>query len=183
MSALFERVRQVMYQCFDREELVGVHYEPDSFEVGFIRSIDGDNFRLERIDRYGQSWGHLVGTLDKVMRIQTNTQYMQAVQLLMERHKMAPVPPRGAPDSLEMERILAFVIEKKIVAGIHTEEGNVIYGYVRAYSDDHVELEEISFLGYEDGTRVFPVEDVIRITYGGPDEESRIFLNRVRLGL
>jgi hypothetical protein len=54
---------------------------------------------------------------------------------------------------------------------------------VRAYSSDHVELEEISFLGYEDGTRIMPVDDITRLTYGGPDEVSRMFLNRVRLGL
>jgi hypothetical protein len=183
MSALFEKIRQVLYQSFDREELVGVHYEPDAFEVGFIRSIDGENFKLERIDRYGSNWGFLVGTIDKIMRVQTNTQYMQAVQLLLEKQKAGPTPSRGAPDSLEMEKLLAFVVSKNIVAGLHNEDGVVIYGYVRSYSDDHVEIEEISFLGNEDGIRIIPVEDVIRLTYGGPDEESRMFLNRVRLGL
>ena len=82
-----------------------------------------------------------------------------------------------------MEKLLAFVASKNILVGIHTEDGSVLYGYVRAYSDDHLELEEISFLGYEDGRRVFPIEDVMRLTYGGPDEEARMFLNRVRLGL
>jgi hypothetical protein len=183
VSELFERIRQVLYQCYDREELVGVHYEPDAFEVGFIRAIDGDNFRLERVDRYGQNWGVFAGTLDKVMRVQFGTQYMQSVQLLLERHKLTPNGGRGAPDSLEMEKLLAFCSEKNIIAGIHNEEGTVIYGYVRAYSDDHVEVEEISFLGYEDGRRVFPIEDIVRLSYGGPDEESRMFLNRVRLGL
>jgi hypothetical protein len=183
VSELFERIRQVLYQCYDREELVGVHYEPDSFEVGFIRAIDGDNFRLERVDRYGQNWGNFAGTLDKIMRVQYATQYMQAVQLLLERQKLPPNGGRGAPDSLEMEKLLAFAAEKNIVVGIHNEEGTVIFGYVRAYSDDHVELEEISFMGYEDGRRVFPIDDIIRLSYGGPDEESRMFLNRVRLGL
>jgi hypothetical protein len=182
VSELFERIRNVLYQCYDRSELVGVHYEPDVFEVGFIRGIDGDNFRLERIDRYGQNWGNFVGTLDKVMRVQYGTQYMQAVQLLLERQKM-PQPERGAPASLEIEKILAYVNEHNILAGIHNEEGTVTYGFVRAYSDDHVEVEEINFLGYEDGFRVFPIEDITRVSYGGPDEEARSFLTRVRLGL
>jgi hypothetical protein len=183
VSELFERIRQVLFECNERGELCGVHYEPDSFEVGFIREIDGDSFRLERIDRYGQNWGSFVGTLDKVLRVQFGTQYMQAVQLLLERQKLANGTSRGAPDSLEMEKLLAFAASKNLVVGIHTEDGSVLYGYVRAYSDDHIELEEISFLGYEDGRRVFPVEDVLRLTYGGPDEEARMFLNRVRLGL
>lgn len=183
MSALFERIRQVLFDCHERDELCGVHYEPDTFEVGFIREIDGDSFRLERIDRYGQNWGSFVGTLDKVMRVQYGTQYMQAVQMLIERVKLGNNGAKGAPDSLEMEKLLAFVTSKNILVGIHVEEGNIIYGYVRAYSDDHVEIEEINFLGYEDGRRVFPIEDVMRLTYGGPDEESRKFLNRVRLGL
>ena len=182
MSELYERIRGVLFQSHEREELVGVHYEPDSFEVGFIREIDGDSFRMERIDRYGKSWGSFVGTLDKVMRVQARTQYMQAVQLLLERQKM-PSTSRGAPESLEMEKLLEFAKSNNIIVGLFSDEGNTIHGYVRAYSDEHVELEEISFLGYEDGVRILPIEDIIRLTYGGPDEECRQFLNRVRLGL
>lgn len=183
MSELFECLRNAIQACFDREELIGIHYEPDVFEVGFVRAFDGDSFRLERIDRYGQNWGSFVGTLDKVLRTQHGTQYMQSVQLLLERVKQGPTPSRGAPDSLEMERLLEFCKSRNIVVGLHNEEGSTLYGYVRAYSSDHVELEEISFLGYEDGTRIMPVDDITRLTYGGPDEESRMFLNRVRLGL
>lgn len=182
MSELFERLRQVMFLCHEREELCGVHYEPDSFEVGFIREIDGDSFRLERIDRYGSNWGSFVGTLDKVMRVQYGTQYMQSVQLLMARPGGSP-PDRGAPSSLEIENVLSFAASRNLVVGIHIEDGTALYGYIRGYSSDHVELEELSFLGYEDGRRIFPVEDVMRVVYGGPDEESRQFLNRVRLGL
>ncbi len=183
MSELFERIRQVLFDCHERGELCGVHYEPDSFEVGFVREIDGDSFRLERIDRYGQNWGSFVGSLEKILRVQYGTQYMHAVKLLLERQKISNGQSRGAPDSLEMEKLLEFVMNKKLLAGIHTEDGSVLYGYVRAYSDDHVELEEISFLGYEDGRRVFPVEDIMRLSYGGPDEEARMFLKGVRLDL
>ncbi len=180
MSALFERIRQVLFDCHEREEICGVHYEPATFEHGFIREIDGDSFRLERIDRHGQNWGSFVGTLDKVMRVQFGTQYIQAVRMLLERDKLSGNQSKGAPESLEMEKLLAFVTSKNILVGLHIEDGSVMFGYVRAYSDDHIEFEEINFLGYEDGRRVFPV---MRLTYGGPDEESRKFLNRVRLGL
>jgi hypothetical protein len=183
VSELFERIRNVLFQCHEREELAGVHYEPENFEVGFVREIDGDNFRLERIDRYGKSWGSFVGNLDKVMRVQYGTQYMKAVQLLMEREKLSNGGSRGAPDSLDTLKILEFVKSKNLIVGVYIEDGSTFHGYVRAYSDDHVELEEISFLGYEDGVRVFPIEDIIRLCYGSPDEESRQFLNRVRLGL
>jgi hypothetical protein len=171
-----------MYLCLDREELCGVHYEPDTFEVGFIRSIEGDSFRIDRIDRYGSNWGSFVGSLDKVMRVQYGTQYMQSVQLLLARPSGSQ-PNRGAPNSLEIENVLSFASSKNLVVGIHIEDGSVLYGYVRGYSSEHVELEELNFLGYEDGRRIFPTDDILRVVYGGPDEESRQFLNRVRLGL
>lgn len=183
MSELFERLRSVIQSCLDRGELIGVYYEPDSFEVGFVREFDGDSFRIERIDRYGQNWGSFVGTLDKVIRVQYGTQYMQSVQLLMERIRRGTNGSHGAPESLEMEKLLEFCKTKNLVVALYGEDGNVVYGYVRAYSSEHVEVEEISYLGYEDGIRVMPMEDIARLTYGGPDEESRMFLNQVRLGL
>lgn len=183
MSILFEQIRRVLYQCFDREELVGIQYEPDAFEVGFVRSIDGENFRLERIDRYGQSWGSFHGTVDKVVRVQYGSQHMQAAQLLIERLKSGFSVQRGAPESLETIKILEFVTQNNLLVGIYNVEGVVLYGYVRSYSEEHVELEEISYLGNEDGRKLFPFDDIMRVTYGGPDEESRMFLNRVRLGL
>jgi hypothetical protein len=57
------------------------------------------------------------------------------------------------------------------------------FGFIKDFTRDHIELLEVNKSGIEDGIQFIDLDEVSRIDFGGPSEESRLFLHQVRMGL
>lgn len=186
MSAAVDRFRDVLRQYVGTQELVEIYDDADDtdkFEVGFVLSVSEDYYSLALIDSKGRPNGSFVGQMEQIVRLAVSTQYLSAIKLLYERHrqlemKLSAVVIGPFEHMLDLVR---YACENKAMVCVTADVE--FFGFIKDYTRDHIELLEVNKSGIEDGIQYIDLEEVTRIDFGGPSEEARLFLHRVRMGL
>ncbi|MBS1700035.1 MAG: hypothetical protein JST12_00100 [Armatimonadetes bacterium] len=186
MSAAVDRFREVLKQYVGTEELVEVYEDredTDKFEVGFVLSVSEDYYSLALIDSKGRPNGSFVGQIDEIVRLAVGTQYLVAIKLLHERQRQTefPVRPTTVGPFETLLDLVRYARNSRIMVSVTADVQ--FLGFIKDYTDDHIELLEVNKSGIEDGIHYIDLEEVVRIDFDGPSEEARLFLHRVRMGL
>jgi len=186
MGAAVDRFREVLRQYVGTEEFVEVYddsEDTDKFEVGIVLAVSEEFYSLSLIDSKGRPNGSFVGQIDEIVRLAVGTQYLTAVKLLHERQKQTEmslrVPIVGPFEN--MLDLIRYACENRIMVSVTADVE--FFGFIKDYTQDHIELLEVNKSGIEDGVHFIDLDEVSRIDFDGPGEEARLFLHRVRMGL
>lgn len=186
MGAALDRFREVLRQYVGTEELVEIYEDSDDtdkFEVGFVLAVSEDYYSLALIDAKGRPNGSFVGQFEEIVRLAVGTQYLTAIKLLHERQKQLEMnikSPQIGPFEHLLD-LIRFAYDHRMMLCVTADVE--FYGFVKDYTSDHIELLEVNKSGIEDGTHFIDLDEVSRIDFGGPSEDARLFLHRVRMGL
>lgn len=186
MSAAVDRFREVLRQYVGSQDLVEIYDDrddTDKFEVGFVLSVSEDYYSLALVDNKGRASGSFVGQMEQIVRLAVGTQYLTAIKLLVERQRQMEMGFRrsDAGPFENMQDLIRYAHSNRIMVSVTADVE--FFGFIRAYSSEHLELLEVNKSGIEDGVQYIDLEEVSRIDFGGPAEDARLFLHRVRMGL
>ncbi len=195
MPEAVDRFREILKRYVNRDELVEIYEDSsdeDKFEVGFVINVTEDSYTLDTIDPIGRYSGVFFGDLSDIIRIAAGTQYLAGMELLVQ-HQLRSSDgaswkgPRENSHRFPMFsstfEVATYARENRMLVQMVDGAKGVFYGFVKGVSAEHIELLEVNRLGIEDGLQFLALNDIARIDFGGPHEDARAFLHRVRMGL
>jgi hypothetical protein len=195
MPEAVDRFREILKRYINRDELVEIYEDSsdeDKFEVGFVVNVTEDTYTLDTVDTVGRYNGVYIGDLNDIIRIAAGTQYLAGMELLVQ-HQIRSADNLGWKGPKESARrfptfsstfdLANYAKENRMLVQMVDGAKGVFYGFVKNLSAEHIELLEVNRLGIEDGLQFLALNDIVRIDFGGPHEDARAFLHRVRMGL
>lgn len=195
MPEAIDRFREILKRYLNRDELVEIYEDSsdeDKFEVGFVVNVTEDTYTLDTIDPIGRYNGVYIGDLNDVIRIAAGTQYLAGMELLVQ-HQLRATENSGWKGPRESSNrfptfsstfeVATYARENRMLVQMMDGAKGVFFGFVKSVSAEHIELLEVNRLGIEDGLQFLALDDIARIDFGGPHEDARAFLHRVRMGL
>lgn len=195
MPEAVDRFREILKRYINRDELVEIYEDSsdeDKFEVGFVVNVTEDTYTLDTVDTVGRYNGVYIGDLNDIIRIAAGTQYLAGMELLVQ-HQIRSADNLGWKGPRESAHrfptfsstfdLANYAKENRMLVQMVDGAKGVFYGFVKNLSAEHIELLEVNRLGIEDGLQFLALNDIVRIDFGGPHEDARAFLHRVRMGL
>jgi len=195
MPEAVDRFREILKRYINRDELVEIYEDStdeDKFEVGFVINVTEDSYTLDTIDPIGRYSGVFFGDLSDIIRIAAGTQYLAGMELLVQHQLRSHDAsswkgPRDNSHRFPMFsstlEVASYARENRMLVQMVDGAKGVFFGFVKNVSAEHIELLEVNRLGIEDGLQFLALDDIARIDFGGPHEDARAFLHRVRMGL
>ena len=165
----------------DRQELVRIYADRTDFDnslIGFIQEIDDDDFLLKSISPKGLYDGFVVKKLDSIVRIETDSAYIQRIKFLFESRAVWH-------DDIHIEGnviadLLKYAIEKQravCIELLHSGYNDVI-GYPEELAGDLCKIHSITDDGAYDGYTYIKTESITQLTCDGLIEQKLDVLHR-----
>ncbi len=184
MAAAVDRFREILRGYAGKNELVEIYDDSedlDKFEVGFVLSVSEDTYFVKKIDTKGRYNGHYMGRMEDIVRLATGTQYLTAIRLLNERDRATAPAELQVPPLETFTELLKFASKNRLLISVWVDVN--FLGFIREFTNEHLELIEVNKSGLEDGIQYLDLDEISTLEIGGPDVEARRFLHQVRMGL
>ena len=157
------------------EKLVGAFCRKSnvgSFLAGYLVGLYDEYALFLCFDPYGQFDGYCLKRIEKIFRAVTDTQYLQALDKLIEKREIAD-PFGGA--GLTLKDVFSRLAKEKILCSVELfgDADTMTYGFIKDISDDGITMREIDRYGKDEGTVYFLLEDVTTVCFDSQDEKKR----------
>lgn len=160
--------------------------DTDKFFVGCLLKVDEESVLLRLRGNFGEDEGVLIVPLEGVLRISTANDYLNGIQLLMQRIPASESDIDDfikSPEPASILSALSFAKRRGLVVTIYDEEEEQLNGFVREVSPDHVDLEYILDHGQPEGRYLLPISSISRVEMGNQFHDCLRYLYSKRLGL
>lgn len=152
----------------------------DKFFVGYVISIDEQNCVLSAIDPYGQYDGLACFCIDEIYRIQTKTQYLQAMEKLVN-FRNTTTKKEYFQENLLVNMLLDICRQKRICE-VELCGSNVanVTGYVTEVNlpDNAAKLRLVDEFGNNDGETIIDIQTISSLTFDSTDTVKLEILNK-----
>ncbi len=152
----------------------------DKFSVGYIVAVDKHNCLLQAVDFYGQYDGLSCFLLDEIYKIQTNTQYLQAIEKLI-KYRNAITIKSFQTDTILFD-MLSDISKKKRICEIELCDSNLAdaIGYVKKVNanENKIEMSLVDECGNNDGETIIDTQMISHISYDSTDTIRLEILNK-----
>lgn len=171
-SQSVDEIREELTGAFVRQCLVEVYTgEEDRFSVGRVDALDETHFRLNALNRAGQSDGIEVRALDDVARVEIETDYL--IRRIARLKGLYKTPARYklqrlvGSDRRLVRDALALSIEDGTVVTIWTGSDDTQYtGVVAKLSDAAGTILDLDEYGDADREVPFRIADIRQLDFG-----------------
>jgi hypothetical protein len=169
----------------DKGYIVALYSEPydqTAFDVGFIDLLTDKEVRIRSISPEGYYAGYEIRTLDKIYRIDIDSNYLKKITFLFNRSENF-YREVELSDTIGNEGILFSTLEeakeKKLIVVIWTEdEDDSVIGYIDGISEDVVKLMSIDDYGKEDGYIYLSIRSITDMDCNSHKCQLLSFLNK-----
>jgi|GEM_PF-2671094 len=173
-------------ECEALGEFVEIHKwddDPTIFLVGVITRVTARTVTFDDIDTDGALDEPITTPLANIVLIRRNTAYLRRLRKLHDDKVAQSVNlnPREGRRKDIIRRVVAEAFQSREIVCIwidNLDRTSGIYGIVKGYSDDHIELNDLDETGYQDGAALYRMKEVKRIRAGTMHEQVMTYAHQ-----
>jgi hypothetical protein len=153
--------------------------DSDSFGFGSVVAVDGENAVIANIEPSGEEGGLILYKVDDIFKVAKDTLYCKKMLRLMQAKKTEIPTEAFCGDDLILEILdIAKKNKKPVDIQICNSHKSDLWGFVKAYDKDILEISAVNFSGQADGTLFCRIEDITSIKYNAvEDRDILLFLD------
>ena len=142
--------------------------DTDKFMVGYVLDCIDEAVFMRLVDPYGHYDGICWILLEKIYRVETETQYLAALVKLIEYYKESKLSCKSV---YTFDEIVKAIKDNHRICSIELCESDDydITGYIANVTDSTIEIDEVTKYGVIDGHTVVAIDTISSIGFDATD--------------
>lgn len=146
--------------------------EPDRFRFGMVLAVNEKEIALQLISSDGEDDGILVGDVEKIFKVETNSQYFEKMIKLCGDAVVSDLCGKIDENNI-LKSMLEIACETKELISLELVGSGFmdITGFVESVEDDECKIKQVDDYGYFNGYSYVEIKNITELLYASTDEK------------